>query len=132
VVNAKEMMDKAILELDIGHKIVVKCSVREGNSLRVRLSRERLALSKDLKSLANSLWISMNKVIGEEDVVTVTLGRGGAIEDDIKIVTNTGEELPYHREQEEDNEVDIKRMKELMEKDGVDPELQKKLLGEVT
>ena len=133
MINVKKLIDNAMLELDFGGKMEIKCSKREADSLRVRLHREIKKLREVNATLADSFWVSKTNI--EEDLFMITLGRGLLKEDQDKITITKadGTNVPYNSifEVAPEEEFDIKRMKQLMEQDGIDPEEQRRILGDL-
>ena len=132
MINAKQLIDNAILKMDDGDKVDITCSVREANSLKVRLHREINKLAASNRVLSESLWVSMHVVKEEEDVVIITVGRNLLIEDQAKIVITKadGTIIPFKSVfNTEGAEYDTNRMRTLMREDGISEEEIEMKLG---
>ncbi len=134
MLNAKKLIDNAILNLETGDKMEMRCSVKEANSLRVRLHREIKKLRDFNATLADSLWVSRSVV--EKDVVILTLGKSSEEEalNMVVIKKADGTSVPYNNvlKSEGEDEFDEKRMRELMEKDNLDKDTIEAVLGKET
>ena len=132
MINAKQLIDNAILKLDDGDKVEILCSTREANSLKVRLHREIKKLASSNRVLSESLWVSMHKVEGGVDEVTITVGRNLIVEDQVKIkITKAdGTIVPFQSIfNTEGDEYDATRMRSLMKQDGMGEKEIEAILG---
>ena len=129
MLSSKELIDNAVLNLKIGDNIEIKCSIKEANSLRVRLHRELEKLRKFNSTLADSFWVSKTMVDKITALVTLGRGVGNSMQSNMIIKRADGSEEKYTPlEGITDDEYDTKRMEELMKKDGISPDTQERIL----